>query len=133
MYDEADLIGAFRLPNGAHGDAAGTSVLTDVLFFRKRLPGEAPGDRRWLGTSIVGGDDDNKITKNGYYQTNPGQVLGAESIEMGQFGPEMRVKGDGRSLPSAMRQAVARVVSEAKSTDRLAPPAATRTPTSPTR
>ena len=39
----ADLIGAVRLPSGTHGQAAGTSVVTDMLVFRKRDEhGEAP-------------------------------------------------------------------------------------------
>ena len=32
----ADLVGAVRLPSGAHQKAAGTSVVTDLLILRRR-------------------------------------------------------------------------------------------------
>ncbi len=35
----ADLVGAVRLPSGAHQRAAGTAVVTDLLIFRRREPG----------------------------------------------------------------------------------------------
>ena len=36
-----DLVGAIRLPNNTFKANAGTEVTADMLFFRKRLPGEA--------------------------------------------------------------------------------------------
>jgi len=36
MAKNADLVGAFRMPSGAHGQSAGTAVVTDMLIFRKR-------------------------------------------------------------------------------------------------
>ena len=38
----ADLVGAIRLPGGAHQRAAGTSVVTDLLVLRRREPGRQP-------------------------------------------------------------------------------------------
>ena len=43
----ADLVGAIRLPEGSFRAAAGTDVVVDVLFFRKRRPGDAPGGAAW--------------------------------------------------------------------------------------
>ena len=37
----ADLVGAIRLPGGAHQRAAGTGVVTDLLILRRREPGRA--------------------------------------------------------------------------------------------
>ena len=37
----ADLVGAIRLPGGAHQRAAGTNVVTDLLVLRRREPGRA--------------------------------------------------------------------------------------------
>jgi hypothetical protein len=42
IHEKADLLGAVRLPTGAHRRAAGTDALTDVLIFRKGLPWEEP-------------------------------------------------------------------------------------------
>ena len=40
----ADLTGAVRLPSGAHQQAAGTKVITDLLIFRRREPGRDPDE-----------------------------------------------------------------------------------------
>ncbi|MEU2409357.1 hypothetical protein ABZ609_34355 [Streptomyces rubiginosohelvolus] len=48
MYELGDLVGAVRLPAGAHKATAGTEVVTDVLFLRRRAEGEPRGDSRWL-------------------------------------------------------------------------------------
>ena len=42
----ADLVGAIRLPGGAHQRAAGTGVVTDLLILRRREPGRAAGRDR---------------------------------------------------------------------------------------
>jgi N12 class adenine-specific DNA methylase len=49
---QAHLLGAIRLPQGAFADIASTDVQTDILFLRKREPGEAVGVD-WLKLSIV--------------------------------------------------------------------------------
>jgi N12 class adenine-specific DNA methylase/superfamily I DNA/RNA helicase len=36
MAEKAELVGAIRLPSGAHQRTAGTSVMTDLLIFRRR-------------------------------------------------------------------------------------------------
>ena len=63
----ADLVGAVRLPTGAHRRAAGTDALTDLLILRRREPA-APPRRRELGdhprrsTSTVAGGQDQQPT-----------------------------------------------------------------------
>jgi SAM-dependent methyltransferase len=42
----ADLVGAVRLPSGAHQRAAGTTVVTDLLILRRREPGREPDARK---------------------------------------------------------------------------------------
>ena len=42
MAELGDLLGAVRLPTGAHRRAAGTDALTDLLVFRRRAPGTEP-------------------------------------------------------------------------------------------
>ncbi|EWS56831.1 DEAD/DEAH box helicase family protein [Methylibium sp. T29] len=49
---QAHLLGAIRLPQGTFADIASTGVQTDILFLRKREPGEAVGGE-WLKLSIV--------------------------------------------------------------------------------
>jgi SAM-dependent methyltransferase len=43
----ADLVGALRLPGGAHQRAAGTGVVTDLLILRRREPGREPDPTAW--------------------------------------------------------------------------------------
>lgn len=52
LASQAELLGAIRLPRGAFAGIASTDVQTDILFLRKRHPGEAvAGD--WLGRVMV--------------------------------------------------------------------------------
>lgn len=80
---EADLLGAVRLPNGTHRRTAGTEVVTDVLVFRKRLPGEEPTPEtlRWVKavpTPIEGAETSPLM--NRYFQDHPENVLGTVSV-----------------------------------------------------
>ena len=45
MAELGDLLGAIRLPTGAHRRAAGTDALTDLLVFRRRADGAQPLSR----------------------------------------------------------------------------------------
>jgi type I restriction-modification system DNA methylase subunit len=49
----ADLIAAIRLPEGSFRADAGTDVVVDILFFRKRKPGRAGGRSSWLDLDEV--------------------------------------------------------------------------------
>src|SRR5450755_100531 len=53
MSELADLIGAVRLPSGAHRRVAGTQAITDLLVFRRRPAGTEPADRTWVRTQEV--------------------------------------------------------------------------------
>lgn len=87
MYEMADLLGAVRLPTGAHRRAAGTDALTDVLILRRRLPGEEPASSSWLETRPVNlGQGQN--TMNRYFTENPEKVLGQVQVGNGMYGSE---------------------------------------------
>lgn len=84
MADKADLLGAIRLPQTAFKDNAGTDVVTDVLFFRKRMDGEEPSGEKWLGHSEVTAknkwDEDHTGAINEYFVNHPEMVLGEHSF-----------------------------------------------------
>lgn len=80
MYAYGDLIGAVRLPTGAHARWAGTDVVTDLVAFRRRGPLEARGDDSWLSTAPVDSLDGQVV--NTYFTANPARVLG--NMEVGQ-------------------------------------------------
>ncbi|WIG19338.1 helicase-related protein [Kocuria rosea] len=85
MAETADLLGAVRLPTGAHRRAAGTDALTDVLIFRRRVPGEEPLDASWVETAPVELDGQ-QGRMNAYFLAHPARVLGEPVIGNGMYG-----------------------------------------------
>ncbi|MFC7650560.1 hypothetical protein ACFQX6_67080 [Streptosporangium lutulentum] len=78
MAAYGDLIGAIRLPNGAHQRAAGTKALTDILFLRRRENGRAPDETSWeLSKPITLAQG--PVRLNEYFHDHPEQVLGTLS------------------------------------------------------
>lgn len=87
MYERADLVGAVRLPTGAHRRLAGTEAVTDLLIFKRRAEGAARGDDTWVHTSVLDlpdRDGDLVPTRlNSYFESNPDMVLGRLSLDHG--------------------------------------------------
>ncbi|MBO0910110.1 helicase [Arthrobacter sp. zg-ZUI122] len=107
IYETADLLGAVRLPNGAHRRAAGTEALTDVLIFRRRLPGEEPLDPQWLDSRAIAIGDDSELSAarmNAYFVENPHRVLGEPVVGHGMYGAAtLTVRNDDlRSVPARL-------------------------------
>ena len=84
----ADLVAAIRLPEGSFRADAGTDVVVDILFFRKRRPGEAEGDLAWLDTDGVQPSfgEDSVIRVNRWFTQHPDFVLGTHATTSGPFG-----------------------------------------------
>ncbi|WP_159398758.1 UvrD-helicase domain-containing protein [Streptomyces sp. MJM8645] len=117
MAKLGDLVGAIRLPEGAHEKAAGTHVVTDVLVFRRRAEGEAPGDQSWVESTPVDVNG-HQIEINRYFQQHPDNVLGELTTGRGQFTDhDLTVRGDKDAAP-ALREALARITAQAKAEGR---------------
>ncbi|MFG1977021.1 SNF2-related protein [Nonomuraea fuscirosea] len=117
MAAMGDLVGAVRLPAGAHQRAAGTDVVTDLLIFRKRGEGEQPVDLSWVDAPPmeVGGAE---FPVNNYFQAHPEHVLGELAVGRGQFtAQDLTVRGD-KNAAAAMRTALAGIVSRANAEGR---------------
>ena len=73
---QGDFLGAIRLPSDAF-TRQGTSVVTDLVFLKKRAPGEAPhhADSAWLETAPLA-IEGVEIPINTYFLTYPEMVLG---------------------------------------------------------
>ena len=67
LHEQGDLVGAIRLPKGAFPD---TDVVTDIIYMRKRLPGEAPGDDSWVHSDATPFD----FTEERWGETHTRQV-----------------------------------------------------------
>ncbi|RUU25162.1 lactate dehydrogenase, partial [Mesorhizobium sp. M6A.T.Ce.TU.016.01.1.1] len=84
----ADLIAAIRLPAGSFRADAGTDVVVDVLFFRKRKVTEPEGDLSWLDIEEVrqATEDEGAIHVNRWFARHPDFVLGTHAIISGPYG-----------------------------------------------
>ncbi|MDK1483068.1 helicase-related protein, partial [Sinorhizobium sp. 6-117] len=84
----ADLIAAIRLPEGSFRRDAGTDVVVDILFFRKRKAGEPTRDLAWLDLEEVRATTERKgpIRVNRWFARHPDFVLGTHAFTVGQFG-----------------------------------------------
>ena len=117
IAQRAELLGAIRLPNDAFKAAAGTEVVSDVLFLQKRdrmVATGLPPNRRFGGKRrndemdelsaqagseeyevrddaaewVQLGTNDDGITMNRYFLDHPDMVLGEMKMVSGPYGPE---------------------------------------------
>ncbi|MEV6575657.1 DEAD/DEAH box helicase family protein [Streptomyces sp. NPDC051577] len=101
LYELGDLVGAVRLPYESHMVAAGTNAVMDVLFLRRRLPGEQPGDDTWLRTrTLVLPGHEEEVRVNNYILDQPEYVLGELRTRLNQFEPRPTVIGDRDAAPA---------------------------------
>ena len=112
LAERADLVAAFRLPNDAFKENAGTEVVTDIIILRKKDGGAFEHGKEWisLGESRTAKGD--PIRVNEYFAAHPQNVLGllADDGEMfaGNKGAkEMTVHSDpNRPADVALAQAI---------------------------
>jgi N12 class adenine-specific DNA methylase/adenine-specific DNA methylase len=105
----ADLIAAIRLPEGSFRRDAGTDVVVDLLFFRKRKIAEAEGDLSWLDLEEVrpATQDDGAIRVNRWFARHPDFVLGDHALTSGPIGETYTCRPRiGEDLAAALRQVI---------------------------
>ncbi|EMY32805.1 putative helicase [Arthrobacter crystallopoietes BAB-32] len=115
MNAMADLVGAVRLPNGAHRAAAGTEALTDLLIFRKREPGTEPVSTLW--ETVTARSVDGQITRvNSYFDEYPERILGELHVGNGMYGAETLqvITEDLARVPDELQSALDGIVAEAR-------------------
>ncbi|MGM7774499.1 helicase-related protein [Arthrobacter sp. KNU-44] len=114
MSAMADLVGAVRLPTGAHRRAAGTEALTDLLLLRKREPGRDPANTDWetVGSVII---DGHNVKINNYFDLNPQNVLGQITVGHGMYGEDtVSVKAeDLTAVPQLLARRLEVIVTDA--------------------
>lgn len=100
----ADLIGALRLPNTAFKGNAGTEVVTDIIFLKKRNKDEAAKPQDWLDTLKT---DSGHL--NQYIAGNPRNVLGKHATTSNMYGTnEYTVEPTG-DLAEQLKEAIERL------------------------
>lgn len=113
MNQLADLVGAVRLPSGAHRRAAGTEAVTDLVIFRRREVGTPPVDVAWETVSPVD-IDGTTIKLNSYFTWRPDHILGSMSLDSGMYGSQtLHVRAELDRAPERLRTALDRITTEA--------------------
>lgn len=126
MHGLADLLGAVRLPSGAHRRTAGTEVVTDLLVFRRREVDRTPGDDSWTLTQPRR-IDDTVIRLNTYFDEHHDHILGRLTVGNGMYGAEtVRVVGDLSSLPADLQHVLDEIADQAIAADLTAAPRPTQ-------
>ncbi|WP_416969399.1 AAA family ATPase [Streptomyces sp. 4F14] len=116
ISDRADLVGAVRLPAGAHRRAAGTNAVSDLLILRRRDGQAADTLPEWLGLAPVQVDAETKVLVNRYFAKHPERVLGTLSVTSTQYGREdITVRPDtGTPLAEALSDVLATITRQAR-------------------
>jgi N12 class adenine-specific DNA methylase len=108
VAQQADLLGAIRLPNDAFKQNANTEVTTDIIMLRKRLPGELPQGPAWKNLVDLTNSVGETISVNEYYAAHPEMMLGEMRLagRMYKRG-EPTLVGNGRELGEQLAEAIA--------------------------
>jgi len=104
----ADLLAAIRLPEGSFRADAGTDVVVDILFFRKRKPGVPQGDTSWLDLAegIPASGDSEALLVNRWFVDHPDHVLGRHATTSGPFGETYTCLPDDGDLEARLDAAI---------------------------
>ncbi|MFD4933404.1 UvrD-helicase domain-containing protein [Streptomyces virginiae] len=144
MARKADLVGAVRLPTGAHRRTAGTDVVTDLLIFRRREKDKdftsgrtrngqvKPVEERkkddppvWVHSikvdDLPGQPEDEaekllapEVHLNPYFLDNPQNVLGEMEVGHGMYGPGELRVVGDGDLDGSLAKALTKAVTRAK-------------------
>jgi N12 class adenine-specific DNA methylase len=114
IASQADLLAAVRLPEAAMRADAGTDVVVDLTFFRKREAGEPANGVEWVrsGNHGVTDHEGKHHPLNDYWASHPGMVLGQHAITSSQFGPAYTCKSGGGPLDILLSGAIGNLPSK---------------------
>ena len=105
IAQRAELLGAIRLPNNAFKAAAGTEVVSDILFLQKR---DHPIDivPEWVNLDRT----EEGHTMNSYFVAHPEMVLGDTVEESTAYGMDITVRPiEGMELSELLKEAVSHI------------------------
>ena len=102
IAQRAELLGAIRLPNNAFKAAAGTEVVSDILFLQKR-DRMVDIEPEWVHLA----ESEDGIQMNRYFLDHPDMVLGEMKMVSGPFGPTPTCEPySDRSLEKLLSEAI---------------------------
>ncbi len=107
------MIGAVRLPAGAHRRLPGLDSPTDLLVLRHRPDGESSRSQDFEHTATIHVDD-RDVEINTYFENNIGQVLGMVGADPLAWGPAaVTVSSTPDRLGRDLAEALSNVTAEA--------------------
>lgn len=101
INEQADLVGAIRLPDNAFRKNANTEVVTDIIVLQK---GSSSKGKSWENVGVY--NDNEEIKLNEYYIEHPEMLLGNIEIVSSQFGPKPTLRANGVDLEKALKTAI---------------------------
>lgn len=114
IAQRAELLGAIRLPNNAFKAAAGTEVVSDILFLQKRER-MVDIEPEWVHLAT----NEDGIQTNSYFIDHPDMVLGEMKMVSGPFGPAPTCEAyPEQSLDSLLSEAIQNIHGEIVAYDR---------------
>lgn len=114
IAQRSELLGAIRLPNNAFKAAAGTEVVSDILFLQKRER-MVDIEPEWVHLAT----NENGIQMNSYFIDHPDMVLGEMKMVSGPFGPTPTCESyPDQSLEELLTEAIQNIHGEITAYDR---------------
>lgn len=105
IAQRAELLGAVRLPNTAFKSAAGTEVVSDILFLQKRER-VMDVEPEWIYT----GKTDDGIAVNEYFVRHPEMVCGKLELASSAYGPTPTCSPiEGKDLGDMLSEAMSHI------------------------
>lgn len=121
LAERADLVGAIRLPQTAFKKNAGTDVVTDVLFLRKKVDGETFEHAQPWAKSVPMKVGSKSFPVNEYFHAHPDMVLGKPS-DKGKMAnspePQYTVEAIGGDIDALFEKAAASLPANIYKADR---------------
>lgn len=105
---KAEFVGAIRLPNTAFKSNAGTDVVADIVFLKKRERMLDKSEAEFLGgNKIVGVENNRPLGYNAYFEKHPEMVLGTIRETTGRYGNVLTVDPvEGADLKTQLSEAI---------------------------
>ena len=114
IAQRAELLGAIQLPNNAFKAAAGTEVVSDILFLQKRER-MVDIEPEWVHLAT----NEDGIQMNSYFIDHPDMVLGEMKMVSGPFGPTPTCESyPDQSLEELLTEAIQNIHGEITAYDR---------------
>jgi N12 class adenine-specific DNA methylase len=123
LREVGNLLGAIRLPSGAH-KAAGTDVVTDILILQKPTPDVEWKGYAWAGTTELAVPG---ILVNEYFRERPYSIVGTAIKDRGAYRDNDLVVEAPQDIQSALSTVVNRVIWESRDRGGIYIPAIDRT------